>query len=208
MSCTSSLLMFLRISCNNEKCWVIFALMSCPGEWKLKQLLSFSCDLQRYYTGILQDQWRLLRETAHFFKQCVLQPGDFQSHKEIHTEIWNPASVWFLQIIANLITEGNSALLKKCLSWKTFSYNYWCSALSQYYVCIFMPDLPMALLKLEQFANLLPVSQAVLSHPAPSCWVPNVFSLQLPCSKFLNSALILLLQLTCYRVVESKLTAR
>lgn len=137
MSCTSNLLMFLRISCNNEKCWVIFALMSCPGEWKLKQLLSFSCDLQRYYTGVLQDQRKLLRETAQFFKQCVLQPGDFQSHKEIHTEIWNPASVWFLQIIANLITEGNSALLKKCLSWKTFSYNYWCSALSQYYVYIY-----------------------------------------------------------------------
>lgn len=207
MSCTSSLLMFLRISCNNEKCWVIFALMSCPGEWKLKQLLSFSCDLQRYYTGILQDQRRLLRETAQFFKQCVLQPGDFQSHKEIHTEIWNPASVWFLQIIANLITEGNSALLKSVCHGKPSAITTGVLPCHNI-MCIFMPDLPMALLKLEQFANLLPVSQAVLSHPAPSCWVPNVFSLQLPCSKFLNSALILLLQLTCYRVVESKLTAR
>lgn len=75
-------------------------------------------------------------------------------------------------------------------------------------VCIFMPDLPMTFLKPEHLANLLPSSQAVLSHPAPSHWIPNVFSMQLLCSKFQTSSFILLLQLTCYRLAESKLTTR
>lgn len=50
MSCTLSLLMLLRTSCNNEKCWVIFALMFSPGEWKLKQLPSFHV----IFRGIIQ----------------------------------------------------------------------------------------------------------------------------------------------------------
>lgn len=44
---------------------------------KVEAMIKFSCDLQRYYTGILQDQWKLFREAAQFFKQCIQQPGDF-----------------------------------------------------------------------------------------------------------------------------------
>lgn len=71
---------FLRTSCNNEECWVIFALMSCPGEWKLKQLLSFHV----IFRGIIEVSCRTSEGCSgkqFSFSNCALQPGDFQSHK-------------------------------------------------------------------------------------------------------------------------------
>lgn len=61
----------------------------------------------------------------------------------------------------------------------------------------FMPDLPVTFLKPEQLANPLPSSQAMLSHPAPSHWIPIVFSTrlsQIPDVWFRSSAPALLLQ--------------
>lgn len=135
MSCALSSLMLLRASCDNEKCWVIFALMSCPGEWKLKQLLSFHVILR----GIIQvscqtskgcSRKRLSFSSSVFYSLVTSNP--INKNTEIQT------SVWFLWITANLTMAHNSALFKcPCLSWKTFSYNYCCSALSQYCVYIY-----------------------------------------------------------------------
>lgn len=187
----------------------IFALLSCSGQWKLKQLVSFYMILKSFAEASCRTNEGSWGKPLHFSDSmflCSLVTSNRINRYTLKSEI--QILVWFLQVVVNLTTKNNNALLK-CRSSCHRKLPAMTTAILPRYsvVCIFMPDLPMTFLKPKHLAKLLPSSQAMLSLPDPSHWIPNIFSMQLPCSKFQASGFILLVQLACPRLVESKLTA-
>lgn len=181
----------------------IFALLSCPGQCKLKQLLSFyvifkgfteaSCRTSEGYWG------KPLSFSDSMFL-CSLVTSNPINRYTLKSEI----QIWvqFLQVVVNLTTENNNALLK-CRSSCHRKLLAITTAILPCYsiVCVFMPDLPMTFLKPKHLAKLLPSSEAMLSRSVTLDSKHATTLFQIPgISFFLSSSPV-------SRLVASKLTA-